>query len=158
MNRRQFVKLAASAGVAFQAAPYILAQSEGRKLKVALIGSGWWGKNILKEAMASGRCQVVALCDVDANTLEVAADKVNDLSGDKPKTFSDHRELLEKAKPDIAIIASPDHWHALQTIDALKSGSHVFVEKPTGQTVNESRAMLKTARKSGRHVPVDLER
>src|SRR6185369_17251177 len=70
----------------------------------------------------------------------------------------DYRELLEKEKPEIVIIASPDHWHALQTIAALKAGAHVFVEKPTGHTVNESRAMLQAARESGRVVQVGLHR
>ena len=108
--------------------------------------------------MASGRCQVVALSDVDANALEVAGDQVNDLSGDTPKLHRDYRELLAKEKPEIVIIATPDHWHALNTIAALKAGAHVFVEKPTGHTVNESRAMLKAARDSGRVVQVGLHR
>ena len=102
--------------------------------------------------------KVVALCDVDANTLEVAAEQVNDLSGDQPKTYKDYRELLEKEKPEVVIIASPDHWHALQSIAALKAGAHVFVEKPTGHTVNESRAMFHAARDSGRVVQVGLHR
>jgi predicted dehydrogenase len=158
MNRRTFLANAASAGVFLASAPYLLGQSDSTKLKTALIGSGWWGKNILKEAMASGRCRVVALCDVDANALEVAADQVTDLAGDKPKVYEDYRELLSKEKPDIVIIATPDHWHALQTIEALRNGAHVFLEKPTGQTVNESRAMLKAARESGRIVQVGLHR
>ena len=158
MNRRRFLKNTATAGLWLQAAPYILGQSPDKKFRTALIGSGWWGKNILKEAMASGRCQIAALCDADSNILEVAAEQVTDLSGDKPKTYGDHRELLEKEKPEIVIIATPDHWHALQTIDALKAGAHVFVEKPTGHTVNESRAMLKTARASGRMVQAGLHR
>ena len=157
MNRRQFVQSTAAAGVVLQA-PFVLAQSTERKYRTALIGSGWWGKNILKEAMACGRCQVTALCDVDSMTLEVTADQVNDQSGNKPKTYGDFRELLEKEKPDIAIIATPDHWHALQTIAALQAGAHVFVEKPTGHTVMESRAMLKVARDSGRVVQTGLHR
>jgi predicted dehydrogenase len=136
----------------------LLAADPGRKYRTALIGSGWWGKNILKEAMASERVKVVALCDADGNTLEVAAERVNDLSGDRPKAYKDFRELLEKEKPEIIIIASPDHWHALHTIAALKSGAHVFVEKPTGHTVNESRAMLSAAHASGRVVQVGLHR
>jgi predicted dehydrogenase len=108
--------------------------------------------------MASGRCRIVALCDADSTTLEVASEQVTDRSGDKPKGYSDYRELLDKEKPDIAIIATPDHWHALQTIDALKAGAHVFVEKPTGHTVNESRGMLRAARASGRVVQVGLHR
>jgi predicted dehydrogenase len=145
-------------GLALGAAPYVLAQPRDAKFRTALIGSGWWGKNVLREAMASQRCQVAALCDVSTSILEVASDEVNDLSGSKPKLFGDHRELLEKVNPEVVIIATPDHWHALQTIDALKSGSHVYVEKPTGHTVNESRAMLKAAQNSDRVVQVGLHR
>ncbi len=157
LTRRRFLKTSATATLAFNAIP-ILSAEPGRKYRTALIGSGWWGKNILKEAMSSGRVKVVALCDADANTLEVAAEQVTDLSGDTPKTYKDFRELLEKEKPEVVIIASPDHWHALHTIAALKAGAHVFVEKPTGHTVNESRAMLRAARDSGRIVQVGLHR
>lgn len=156
-NRRQFLKTTTAASLAFNAVP-LWGTEPGRKYRTALIGSGWWGKNILKEAIASGRVKIVALCDVDANKLEVAADQVNDLGGDQPKPYQDYRELLEKEKPEIAIIASPDHWHALHTIAALRAGAHVFVEKPTGHTVNESRAMLHAARESGRVVQVGLHR
>src|SRR5688572_28330131 len=155
MKRRAFLK---STGIFLAGAPYILGQTKSAKFRNALIGCGWWGKNILKEAAASERCQIIGVCDVDSNVLEIAADQVNGWSGDSPKTYKDHRELLEKEKPDIVIIATPDHWHALQTIDALKAGAHVFVEKPTGHTVNESRAMLKTARESRRVVQVGLHR
>ncbi|MEO8427018.1 MAG: Gfo/Idh/MocA family oxidoreductase [Verrucomicrobiota bacterium] len=156
-TRRHFLKTTATATLAFNAVP-LLGAATGPKYRTVLIGSGWWGKNILKEAMASGQVKVVAICDVAENVLEVAADQVNDLSGDKPKTYTDYRELLEKEKPEIVIIASPDHWHALQTIAALKAGAHVFVEKPTGHTVNESRAMISAARASGRVVQVGLHR
>src|SRR3954467_8128157 len=158
MNRRRFLKDSMAAGLALGTAPYVLAQQPARKFRTALIGSGWWGKNVLKTAMASGRCEVTALCDVSTSILEVASDQVNDLSGEKPKVFDEHREMLEKAKPEVVIIGTPDHWHALQTIDAVKAGAHVYVEKPTGHTVNESRAMVKAARDSGQLVQVGLHR
>ncbi len=150
-TRRKFLAAAA-------AAPFVIGATPHRKYKAALIGSGWWGKNILKEAIASEKCKIVALCDVDQPTLEAAADQVKDLNGDTPKTYGDFRELLDKEKPEIVIIATPDHWHALITIAALKAGAHVFVEKPTGHTVNESRAMLKAAKDSGKVVQVGLHR
>src|SRR4051794_3834789 len=156
MKRRAFLRSTA-AGIFLANAPFILGQ-ERTTYQTALIGSGWWGKNILKEAAASKRCQIVALCDVDGNGLEVSGDQVNAWDGESPKTYKNHLELLEKEKPDVVIIATPDHWHALQTIDALKAGSHVFVEKPTGHTVNESRAMFKAARDSGKVVQVGLHR
>ena len=156
-SRRYFLKAAAGAAAGFSTMP-LLGADPDHKYRTALIGSGWWGKTILKEAMKSGRVKVVALCDADTNTVEVAADQVNDLSGNQPKTYKDYRELLDKEKPEIAIIASPDHWHSLQTIAALQAGAHVYVEKPTGHTVNESRAMVHAARDSGRVVQVGLHR
>ncbi|HEY2952468.1 MAG TPA: twin-arginine translocation signal domain-containing protein, partial [Verrucomicrobiae bacterium] len=95
LTRRQFLKTTAAATISFNAVPLSGAEP-GRTYRAALIGCGWWGKNILKEAIKSGRVKIVALCDVDANTLEVAVEQVNDLSGDQPKTYKDYRELLEK--------------------------------------------------------------
>ncbi|MEN9674290.1 MAG: hypothetical protein RIS76_186 [Verrucomicrobiota bacterium] len=158
LNRRTFLHHAGLAGAAFTAAPFIRAADPARRYRTVLIGCGWWGRNILKEAIASGRVKVVGLCDVHENTREVTAEQVTDLNGDQPKTYNDYREMLEKEKPEIVLIATPDHWHALQTIAAVRSGAHVFVEKPTGHTVNESRAMLKAARDGGRVVQVGLHR
>jgi hypothetical protein len=121
-TRRHFLRDAAVLGGALGVAPYIRAADPAKKYRTALIGCGWWGKNILKEAIASGSVKVVGLCDVDANVREVAADQVSDLNGDQPKTYNDYRELLEKEKPEIVLIATPDHWHALQTIAAVKAG------------------------------------
>lgn len=145
-----------ASGAALLASPYLRAQD--RTLSLAIIGPGWWGKNILREAMASKRVKVVAACDVDPVALQTTSELVNEASGAKPKTYGDHREMLEKEKPEVVIIASPDHWHGLHTIAALKAGAHVFVEKPTGHTVGESKAMLKASKDSGKVVQVGLHR
>ncbi len=158
LSRRRFLHTGALSAAALSAGPFIRAAEPGRLYKTALIGTGWWGKNILREALASGRCKEVSLCDVDASTLEVAADQVSDLTGSQPKTYKDYRELLEKEKPELVIIATPDHWHALQSIAAIRAGAHVFVEKPTGHSVQESRAVLKAAQASDRVVQVGLHR
>ncbi|HZT79068.1 MAG TPA: Gfo/Idh/MocA family oxidoreductase [Gemmataceae bacterium] len=157
LTRRHFLHTAAAAGFAAGLAPAARAAT-GRKLRTALVGSGWWGMNILREAMAAGRSKVVGLCDVDPNALAAAADEVKDKSGDEPKKYRDFRELLDREKPEVVIIATPDHWHALVTIAALKAGAHVFVEKPTGHTILESRAMVQAARRAGRVVQVGLHR
>jgi predicted dehydrogenase len=154
LTRRQFI----ASGSALAAAPFLGIRNPHRAYKTALIGSGWWGKNILKEAVEAGKSKVVALCDVDRNALEVAAEQVKGWNGDQPKIYGDYRELLEKEKPEIVIIATPDHWHALTSIAAVKAGAHVFVEKPTGHTVHESSAMLKAAKESGKVVQVGLHR
>lgn len=158
LNRRRFLRTCALSATAISAAPFLRAAEPARQYKTALIGSGWWGKNILVEALASGRCKGISLCDVDAHTLEVAAERVLDLTGTKPKTYKDYRELLEQEQPELVIIATPDHWHALPVIAALRAGAHVFVEKPTGHNIQESQAMLKAAQASGRVVQVGLHR
>ncbi len=138
--------------------PAVHADGKSKKYRTALIGCGWWGMNILTEAMSAGQSKVVALCDVDPDNLELAAEKVEDLSGDKPRTYQDFRELLAQQQVEIAIVATPDHWHALATIAALQAGAHVYVEKPTSHTIDESRAMLAAARQADRLVQVGLHR
>ena len=155
-DRRDFIK--ASTAAVFFPVPIIGAQSKDKKYRTALIGTGWWGMNILREAMASGESTVVALCDVDENQLNPAAAKVQELSGDQPKHYKDYRELLAKEKPEIVIVATPDHWHPLSTIAAVKAGAHVYVEKPIGHTIREGRAMVNAARDAKRVVQVGTHR
>ena len=76
MNRRDFLKNTAMAGAFISSVPFIKANSPSKIYKTALIGSGWWGMNILGEAIASGECKVVALCDVDQRILKNSIEKV----------------------------------------------------------------------------------
>src|SRR5262245_15947417 len=82
-DRRDFLKTSAAATLF--PAPFVRAQSKDKKYRTALIGGGWWGMNILREAMAAGESTVVAMCDVDENQLNPAAAEVEKLSGDQPK-------------------------------------------------------------------------
>jgi predicted dehydrogenase len=146
-----------AAGAAFGAVP-LLGQPAGGKYRTALIGSGWWGMNILRVALAAGESRVVALCDVDQNQLRPAVEEVARLSGDRPRAYGDYRDLLEREKPQIVIVATPDHWHALPMIAAVRAGAHVYVEKPISHTINEGKAMVKAARETGRVVQVGTHR
>jgi predicted dehydrogenase len=158
MNRRHFLKSTAAAGFALGAFPILRGGASPKKYRTALIGSGWWGMNILGEAMASGQSNVVAMVDVDDRLLHPAVAKVTELTGAKPNTYRDYREMLDKEKPEICIVATPDHWHPLQTIAAVKAGAHVFVEKPIGHTIREGRAMVRAARETARVVQVGTHR
>jgi predicted dehydrogenase len=154
-SRRTFIS-SATASLALSSLPALGA--EGKKFRTALIGSGWWGMTLLREAMASGRIQVVALCDVDETVLANSIEDVKSEAGDEAKGFKDYRTLLAEAKPEVVIIATPDHWHALQTIACCQAGAHVLVEKPTGHTIQESRAMVREAKQAGVVVQVGLHR
>ena len=158
MNRRNFIKTSVAGAFSFPAFSIRGADSPARKYRIALIGCGWWGGNILREALASGACDVVALCDVDTRQTDKLFENVTQLAGQQPKRYKDYRELLAKEKPEIAIVATPDHWHALPMIAAVQAGAHVYVEKPISHTVNEGRAMVKAARDTGRVVQVGTHR
>lgn len=157
IKRRTFIA-GTAATATLVSAPNVHAASKDKKYRTALIGSGWWGMNILREAMTGGQTNVVALCDVDQDRLEIAAEEVTDLSGNNPKTYSDYRELFEKEQIDVAIIATPDHWHALNALAAIEADAHIFIEKPTGHTIGESQVILAASRASDRIVQVGLHR
>jgi predicted dehydrogenase len=135
-----------------------LVRAQGRKFRTALIGSGWWGMNILTAALESGECACVAICDVDGAQSRIALEKLRPLTADQPKAYRDYRELLAKEKPEIVIVATPDHWHALCMIEAVKAGAHVYVEKPISHTLREGRAMVNAARAAARVVQVGTHR
>ena len=130
MLRRDFIAKGAATSLALGTFPNIIVAKKHRVYTVGLIGSGWWGMNILTTAIASGTVKTKALCDVDQRQMDEAKAKVKELTGDSPKLYSDFREMLAKEKLDIVIVATPDHWHAIPAIAALKSGAHVYVEKP----------------------------
>ena len=157
MNRRVFLSNSLAAGAALSFPALVNAQ-QNKVYRTALIGSGWWGTNILREAAGSGRCKIVALVDVDKRQLAKCAEEAAKWTSDVPKQYEDYREMLEREKPDIAIVATPDHWHALPTIAAVKAGAHVYVEKPISHTIMEGRAMVNAARAAGRVVQVGTHR
>jgi predicted dehydrogenase len=157
MNRRNFLThtTLASAGVMMH--PFIVRKTL-QKYKVALIGSGWWGLNILREGIKTGEVQVVALCDVDENQLNNCMTEVNKLCNNQPKRYKDYRECIKNEKPDIVINATPDHWHALIAIEAMQNGAHVFLEKPISHTVKEGTAIERAARDTQKICIVDFHR
>lgn len=156
LTRRQFLQSSTAAGLALGTP--LFGQAPGRAMTTALIGSGWWGMNILRAAMAHGRSRVVGLADVDSSQLDPAVAEVERLAGTKVGAYRDFRELLAERKPEVVIVATPDHWHALNTLAAIESGAHVYVEKPVGHTIGEGQAMVAAARKHQRVVQVGTHR
>ncbi len=161
LNRRDFLK--GSSALATLASFGLLGMDfkdrEG-PLQVALIGSGWYGKSDLFRLIQVADVEVVGLCDPDKNMLKAAGDMVatRQKSGKVPALYEDYKELLAKEKPEFVLIGSPDHWHALQCIDALKAGAHVYVQKPISVDVIEGEAMVAAARKYNKVVQVGTQR
>src|SRR3954470_13976267 len=161
MNRRNFLKsLGVSAAALATPTPALFAADEDKPLRVALIGCGWYGKTDLFHLIQVAPVEVVGLCDVDSMGLEEAADLVSQRqpSKKKPKTFADYRKLLSAEKPEIVLIATPDHWHCLPMVAACKAGADVYQQKPISYDVIEGQAMVAAARKYDRTVQVGLQR
>jgi len=161
IDRRHFLKgsTAILALTSLGASGMGLFQSD-KTYRVGLIGTGWYGKSDLFRLIQVASVEVVALCDPDKNMLEDAANLVSQRqkSKKKPLLYNDYRVMLNDNKMDIVIIGSPDHWHALQAIDSLKAGAHVYVQKPISVDVLEGEAMLAAARKYDKVVQVGTQR
>jgi predicted dehydrogenase len=128
--------------------------------RVGLIGCGWYGKCDLFRLIQVAPVEVVSLCDVDQHMLANAADMVSQrqASKKKPRTYGDYRQMLKEKDLDVVLIATPDHWHALPMIEAVKSGADIYVQKPISVDIVEGQAMLAAARKYKRVVQVGMQR
>jgi predicted dehydrogenase len=162
MNRRKFLQTGCLglAAASLTKVPSFAAELADQKKRVGLIGSGWYGKVDLLRLIQVAPVEVVSLCDVDSKMLAEAADIVaaRQLSKKKPRTYSDYRAMLKEKDLDLVLIATPDHWHALPMIAAVRSGADVYVQKPIGVDVVECQAMVAAARKYQRVVQVGTQR
>ena len=145
-HRRDFLRQSALAGAGlWVVGSDLLAQgrSPNEKLNIGVIGVGGRGEGDTDGVKSEN---IVALCDVDANTLGRAADKYP-----KAKKYRDFRKMLEEQKDlDAVVVATPDHTHAAATIMALKLGKHVYCEKPLTHTIAEARAVAEAAKEAGK--------
>ncbi len=157
MNRRQF--LAGATGMACAPA-YAQEFDKTKKRRVGLIGSGWYGKCDLFRLIQVAPIEVVSVCDVDKQMLAGAVEMIatRQASKQKPRTHSDYREMLKQKDLDIVLVATPDHWHALAAIEAMKAGADVYCQKPISVDIIEGQAMLAAARKYNRVVQIGTQR
>ncbi len=154
MNRRRFLQVASSA----LAIPWIAPASAfglsarrapSDRLSFGAIGTGGRGTFLLLDLLRRPDCRVAAVCDVHAGRREAARGLVAKAQGDSPAAYNDFRDLLERRGIDAVVIATPDHWHAYQTIAAARAGIHVYCEKPLTHTVEEGRAVVEAVKRHG---------
>jgi predicted dehydrogenase len=158
-TRRQFLRATTLSTLALSQFPTVLqAADPDRKLKLGLIGCGWYGMVDVQAAFKVGGVEVIALCDVDSEHLSQSAAEVEKLQGKRPQTFKLYEDLLKVPELEALIIATPPHWHALQLIAALERGLDVYCEKPLSYDIREGRAMVDAVKKSGRIVQIGFQR
>lgn len=150
-SRRQFLQTSAAIGAAvYVGSPKVYAQNEERsanaRVAYACIGVGGKGSSDSADAAAHG--DIVAICDVDNNTLVKTGSRPGFKEAEK---FNDFREMLDKLgnKIDAVTISTPDHTHAPAAAMAMKMGKHCFAQKPLTHTVWESRRLVEIAAEMG---------
>ena len=146
-SRRTF--LAATTALA-----YSRVQGANNRLRIGVIGCGGMAnghmRNLLKMREADN-VEVIAVCDVYDNRLDEAAE----LTGGKP--YKDYRALLDNRDVDYVLIATPEHWHYRQTLDAADAGKHIYCEKPMTQHVRQAKAVVEKIQRAGVKMQVGVQ-
>ncbi|MHC4680869.1 MAG: Gfo/Idh/MocA family protein, partial [Planctomycetota bacterium] len=166
ITRRQFLgRTAALSGIV--TAPWFIPSSArgadgnvapSNRITVGLIGHGIMGRGHLRRLAGDRDFQVMAVCDVDSVRCEQGKNRVEEtyaarLANGTYKgcaAYNDYRELLARPDIDAVVIATPDHWHSLQSIDAAKAGKDVYCEKPISITIRQGRRLAEAVRRYGR--------
>ena len=153
LTRREFSKATIAAAVT-TAASADRVFGANQRVQLGLIGVGTRGDQVLSGFLEHSDCQIAAVCDLYQPYREYAASRIDS----RPEQFSDYRKMLDRKDLDAIVIATPDHWHALQMIHSCQAGKDVYVEKPASVFVNEGRAMVKAAQDHNRIVQVGIQR
>ncbi|MBI3877155.1 MAG: Gfo/Idh/MocA family oxidoreductase, partial [Verrucomicrobia bacterium] len=143
-NRRRFLTRAALATTAFYALPKgrSWAISPNEKLNIGCIGTSGRAAGDIEGVKGEN---IVALCDVDASNLAKAGEKFP-----AAKRYADFRRMLDQKDIEAVVCGTPDHTHAVCVVYSMRSGRHVYCEKPLAHTVSEVRIISDTAKKTKR--------
>lgn len=162
ISRRQFINKAAVLSASAIIPRYVLGgtgyTSPSEKITLGFIGTGRQGRGLASSFLETGEAQIVAASDVYETNLNHFVHSVNDhyaeqsgkASYDGCASYRDFRELLEDPDIDAVVIATPDHWHAVQAVRAAEAGKDIYCEKPLSLTIEEGRAMVKATREHDR--------
>ena len=174
-TRRTFLGTSTAATAALALGLNLTGSARGAndRVRVGFIGVGNRGTQLLHGFMAQNDVDIVALCDVyepylSRNHADINKSILDSIGGRAPKMgetfagpvakYKDFRRMLDRKDIDAVVIATPDHWHAVQTIMACQAGKDVYVEKPLSVTIHEGRKMVEAAARHNRVVQVGLHR
>ncbi len=157
-QRREFLQRSAllsaglAAGTVATAAPDTVAKrgSANERLRVAVVGVKGRGMSHVDGFNGVNNCEIATVCDCDAGVIGSAMKKITEVRGEAPKYEKDIRKVLDDKSIDIIAIATPNHWHSLAAVWAMRAGKDVYVEKPVSHNVREGRLVVEAARKYGK--------
>ncbi len=160
MQRRRFLKWSAVAGATAWALPQFVpasAKQANDRIGVAAMGLRGRGGQLLNAFAEQPEVEIRYVCDVDRRVLLAAAETTEKRTGRRPKAIKDFREALQDPTVAVLVNGAPDHWHAIPTIMACQARKDVYVEKPDGHNILESRAMAHAAEKYQRIVQLGTQ-
>lgn len=164
IDRRGFLKAAAGTVAAVAGLPSIVpssvfgAAAPSERITLGFIGCGKQSQHLMRSLLGASGTHVVAACDVDQLKLERSSKGIvdkhyadrNDGSYKGCAAYHDFRDLVARPDIDAVVISTPDHWHAVTSIECCKAGKDIYCEKPLTQTIAEARAMVNAVRKYNR--------
>lgn len=159
MNRRTFFE-SSTAGAAVAALSALAAQpacAANEKISICMMGVKGRGGGVLNTFASIPEVEVRYVCDLDESVRASRIAQVQDKTGKRPQALKDFRQALEDKSLDAFVIGTPDHWHALPTIQACQAGKDVYVEKPDGHNILEGQTMVAAAKKHGRVVQLGTQ-
>jgi predicted dehydrogenase len=148
-SRREFLEVSAIGGAVANLAQ-AQKTSPNDKIRVGCIGMGNMGLGDVKTISTVPGVEFVAVADIYEGRLTNA----KELFGKQIFTTRDYREILARPDIDAVIIATPDHWHATQAVDALKAGKHVYCQKPMVQDPADGHKVIAAEKASGKILQV----
>jgi len=160
MKRRQFLGVSASAGITSLAiVQFVPASTQKANERIGVLAMGLRGRGggLLRTFAAQPDVEIVYVCDVDQKVLEASASAIEQQTGRRPKAIKDFREGIADRAVHVLVNGAPDHWHAIPTTLACRAGKDVYVEKPDGHNILESRAMVHAAEKYKRVVQLGTQ-
>ncbi|MBN2411724.1 Gfo/Idh/MocA family oxidoreductase [candidate division KSB1 bacterium] len=162
LDRRNFLTLSVTAGAGLLLSSRTESQSLPAKnddINVALLGVGSQGQVLLDACLKIPGLRFRAVCDIWTEYNQARAARILDKYGHKVNTYEDYRDMLNDEKElDAVIIATPDFWHADQTIDCMNAGLHVYCEKEMSNSLEKAKQMVQTARESGKLLQIGHQR
>lgn len=156
ISRRQFIAATAAAIAAPTIIPASALGKAGRpspsgRITMGMVGWGMMGPGNTSGLMKEKDCQVVAACDLDKRYLDPMVATINKHYGNSDcKAYHDYREMMARDDIDAVMLAVPDHWHALTSIEAAKQKKDIYGEKPLARTIAEQQAIVKAVKKHDR--------
>jgi len=160
ISRRKFLKQATGTAVGAVSFPYVVSSSAlgkagsvtaSNRITVGCIGVGPQGTAVMSNFLAQKDAQVVAVCDVKSNVLQAAQELVNKHYGNTGcSAYNDFRNLIGRDDIDVVLAATPDHWHVLIALAAVRAGKDVYLEKPMGLSLAQGQALRTAVHRHGR--------